>query len=168
MISATLPVMKSHRLLKRVFKDSSVQIIAHDMNLSPSTVYKWAEAPDSGSASGIPNPLDRALSLYDATGDPRVIHWLCEQTGGFYVDNSAANSNGETSQPLAPATSKVVKQFADLLSTVASAASDSKINQREARAIRREWEKLKRIAEGYVQCCEQGNFKQLNRAMNKK
>ena len=168
MISATLPVMKSHRLLKRVFKDSSVQIIAHDMNLSPSTVYKWAEAPDSGSASGIANPLDRALSLYNATGDPRVIHWLCEQTGGFYVGNAVAASNGDIPQRLGPATSKVVKQFADLLSTVASAASDSKISSREARSIRREWEKLKRVAEGYVQCCEQGNFKQLNRAMNKK
>ncbi|MBT6449609.1 MAG: hypothetical protein HOK62_02670, partial [Verrucomicrobiales bacterium] len=160
--------MKSHRLLKRVFKDSSVPIVANEMRLSPSTVYKWAEAPDSGSASGIANPLDRALSLYNATGDPRVIHWLCEQTGGFYVDNAVAASNGKTPQRLAPATSKVVKQFADLLSTVASAASDSKINQREARAIRREWEKLKRIAEGYIQCCEKGSFKQLNRNLNKK
>jgi hypothetical protein len=157
--------MKSHRLLKRVFKDSSIPIIAHEMHLSPSTVYKWAEAPDTGSASGIPNPLDRALALYNATGDPRIIHWLCEQTGGFYVGNAVAASNGKTPQRLAPATSKVVKQFADLLSTVASAASDSKINQREARAIRREWEKLKRVAEGYVKCCEQGNFKQLNREM---
>ena len=160
--------MKSHRLLKRVFKNSSVPIIANEMPLSPSTVYKWAEAPDTGSASGIPNPLDRALSLYNATDDPRVIHWLCEQTGGFYVDNTVATSNGDTPQRLAPATSKVVKQFADLLSTVASAASDSKISQREARAIRREWEKLKRIAEGYIQCCEGGDFKQLNREMKKK
>ena len=103
--------MKSHRLLKRIFKDSSVQIIARDMNLSPSTVYKWAEAPDTGSASGIPNPLDRALSLYNATGDPRVIHWLCEQSGGFYVGNAMATSNGETPQRLAPATSKVVKRI---------------------------------------------------------
>ena len=71
-------------------------------------------------------------------------------------------------QRLAPATSKVVKQFADLLSTVASAASDSKISQREARAIRREWEKLKRIAEGYVQCCEGGDYNQLKHEMKRK
>ena len=160
--------MKSHRLLKRVYKDTSVQIIARDMNLSPSTVYKWAEAPDTGSASGIPNPLDRALSLYKATGDPRLIHWLCEQTGGFYVGNTVPAEKGKTPQRLAPATSKVVKQFADLLSTVASAASDSKITEREARSIRREWEKLKRVAEGYVQCCEKGNFKKLNRNLKKK
>ncbi len=112
--------------------------------------------------------LDRALSLYKATNDPRLIHWLCEQTGGFYVSNTPSPDNGTPPQRLAPATSKVVKQFADLLSTVASAAADSKITEREARSIRREWEKLKRVAEGYVQCCEEGNFKQLNRSLKKK
>ena len=68
---------------------------------------------------------------------------------------------------LAPATGKVVKQFADLLSTVAEAAADSKISAKEASNIPREWERLKRAAEGYVKCCEEGNFKQLNRDLNK-
>ena len=159
--------MKSHRMLKQVFRETSVQCVAESINLSPSTVYKWAESPDTGSASGISNPLDRTLALYRATGDPRVIHWLCEQTGGFYVGNAVAASNGDTPQRLAPATSKVVKQFADLLSTVAGAASDSKISKREAKSIRKEWESLKRIAEGYVKCCEAGNFKQLSQQMAK-
>ncbi len=155
--------MKSHRLLKDVFKDRSVQHVAEEMRLSPSTVYKWAESPDTGSASGIPNPLDRALALIEASGDPRVIRWLCEQTGGFFVENSNPASNKEPLQRLAPATSLVVKKFADLLSTVAEAAADSKISGKEAQHIRAEWEKLKRAAEGYVKCCEGGNFKQLNK-----
>jgi RNA polymerase-binding transcription factor DksA len=155
--------MKSHRMLKQVFRETSVQCVAESINLSPSTVYKWAESPDTGSASGISNPLDRTLALYRATGDLRIVRWLCEQSGGFFVENSEALDNGEQTQRLAPATSQVVKQFADLLSTVAGAASDSKISTREAKNIRKEWESLKRIAEGYVKCCEAGNFKQLNR-----
>jgi len=70
--------VRSHRLLKKIFKEKSVQQLADHMNLSPSTIYKWAESPDTGSASGISNPLDRALSLYEATEDERVINWLCE------------------------------------------------------------------------------------------
>ena len=120
------------------------------MNLSPSTVYKWAESPDTGSASGISNPLDRALDLYKATDDPRIIRWLCENSDGFFVENSSPTLVDGNAQKLAPATSKVVKQFADLLSTVAEAAADSKINPKEARHIRQEWEKIKRAAEGYV------------------
>ena len=155
--------MKSHRVLKQVFRETSVQHVAEKMNLSPSTVYKWAESPDTGSASGISNPLDRTLNLYNATEDLRIIRWLCEQSGGFFVTNTEDNGDGEVIQHLAPATSQVVKQFADLLSTVAGAASDSKISKREAKSIRKEWESLKRIAEGYVKCCEDGNFKQLSR-----
>ena len=138
------------------------------MNLSASTVYKWAESPDTGSASGISNPLDRAQALIIAADDLRLLRWLCEQSGGFFVENSEP-STGESPAPqtLAPATSMVVKQFADLLSTVAEAAADSKISSKEAANIRREWERLKRAAEGYVKCCEEGNFKQLNRDLKK-
>ena len=159
--------MKSHHLLKQVFKDTPVQYVAESINLSPSTIYKWAESPDTGSASGISNPLDRTLALYKATGDLRIIRWLCEQSGGFFVENSETQDNGDQIHRLAPATSQVVKQFADLLSTVAGAASDSRISKREAKSIRKEWESLKRIAEGYVKCCEAGNFKQLSQQMAK-
>lgn len=159
--------MRSHRLLKGVFREKSVQHVAEKMNLSPSTVYKWAESPDTGSASGIPNPLDRALALIKAADNPKVIRWLCEQNDGFFVENSDPNNNGKTHQNLAPATSLVVKKFADLLSTVAEAASDSKINHKEAVHIRQEWEQLKRAAEGYVKCCEEGNFKKLNQDLKK-
>lgn len=158
--------MKSHRLLKQIFKTKSVQRIADRMHLSPSTIYKWAESPDTGSASGIPNPLDRALDLHFATNDPRIIRWLCEQAGGFFVVN-VDNVPAEDPVRLAPATSKVVKQFADLLSTVADAASDSKINLKEARHIRTQWETLKRVAEGYVKFCEDGNFKRLKSDLQK-
>ena len=136
------------------------------MHLSPSTIYKWAESPDSGSASGIPNPLDRAIDLHHASNDPRIIRWLCEQAGGFFVEN-VENVVAENPVRLAPATSKVVKQFADLLSTVADAASDSKISLKEARHIRAEWETLKRVAEGYVKYCEDGNFKRLKSNLKK-
>ena len=159
--------MRSHRLLKDVFRAKSVQHVAEEMNLSPSTVYKWAESPDTGSASGIPNPLDRAVALIEAADDPRIIRWLCEQNDGFYVENSDPTNNGDSHQRLAPATSLVVKKFADLLSTVAEAASDSKINPNEAQNIRQEWERLKRAAEGYVKCCEEGNFKKLNQDLKK-
>tara|TARA_Y100000588_G_scaffold77478_1_gene80757 strand:- start:913 stop:1395 length:483 start_codon:yes stop_codon:yes gene_type:complete len=159
--------MRSHRLLKDVFKGKSVQHVAEQMNLSPSTVYKWAESPDSGSASGIPNPLDRVVALISAADDPRLIRWLCEQSNGFYVENTNSETNGSPAQRLAPATSIVVKKFADLLSTVAEAAADSKINPNEAQNIRQEWEKLKRAAEGYVKCCEEGNFKKLSRDLKK-
>jgi hypothetical protein len=41
------------------------------------------------------------------------------------------------------------------------AADDNQITQAEAREIRARWEELKTVTEGFVACCEQGNFSHL-------
>ena len=58
--------MKSHRMLKQVFRETSVQCVAESINLSPSTVYKWAESPDTGSASGIGRAAARLFAAEGA------------------------------------------------------------------------------------------------------
>mgnify|MGYP003753735581 CR=1 FL=1 len=95
------------------------------------TLYKWAQPKGTNTASGIPNPLDGTLALTQATSDPSLIHWLCRKSGGFFVENP--KSNATKYQRLVPTISRVVKQFADLLSLIAHAASDSEITDDEAR-----------------------------------
>jgi hypothetical protein len=51
-----------------------------------------------------------------------------------------------------------VKRFADVLAAISKAASDSHISPEEADHIRNEWDDLKRYAEGFVRCCEEGDF----------
>jgi hypothetical protein len=41
---------------------------------------------------------------------------------------------------------------------IAAAATDNTITQREAKDIRGRWEELKSVTEGFVRCCEAGNF----------
>ena len=151
--------MKSHQAIRRAFKETDVADVARQLNLSPSTLYKWAQPKGANTASGIPNPFDRTLALAQTTSDPRLIHWLCRQSGGFFVENP--KSNATKYQRLVPATSRVVKQFADLLSLIAHAASDSEITDDEAKAIRSQWDNLKRVTEGFVCRCEEGNFQRL-------
>ena len=64
-------------------------------------------------------------------------------------------------------TSWRVQEFADLLSVVAMAAADNHISKKESEAIRGRWEKLKSLTEGFVQCCEQGNFRKLGEVLAK-
>ena len=42
---------------------------------------------------------------------------------------------------------------------VAHAAADNHISGEEAKRIRAEWESLKSATEGFVKCCEEGNFR---------
>jgi len=143
-----------------VFQTTSPKQVAAGMGLSLSMIYKWAE-PDEGGGSGATNPLDRVDALVRVTGDTRVVQWICERSGGFFIKNP----KGQNPHPyyLIPATNQIVQEFADLLAVVANAASDNHISPKEAKAIRARWEGLKSVTESFVQCCEQGNFTPLKK-----
>lgn len=147
--------MQSHEVLREVFERTSPKQIAADLDLSLSLVYKWAEPPvPDGPPTG--NPLERIAALYRATQDERMLQWLCQQAGGFFIRNPKVHH----AHPdfLIPATNQIVQEFADLLAVIATAAADNQISAKEAKTIRARWEDLKSVTETFVACCEQGNF----------
>jgi hypothetical protein len=151
--------MQSHELLREVFHDCSAKQVAAELGLSLSMIYKWAEPPEEGAGSGSANPLDRIEALLRLTGDTRIVQWICQRAGGFFIKNP------KTALPhpdyLIPATNQIVQEFADLLAVIATAAGDNHITREEARKIRARWEELKTVTEGFVKCCEEGNFSPL-------
>ena len=147
--------MQSHEVLREVFEKCSAKQIAADLDLSLSLVYKWSEPPTiEGPPTG--NPLERVAALYRCSGDERILQWLCQQAGGFYIKNPKVHH----AHPdyLIPATNQIVQEFADLLAVIATAAADNQITGNEAKKIRARWEDLKSVTETFVSCCEQGNF----------
>ena len=150
--------MHSHELLKEVLKQTSAKQISADLGLSLSLVYKWAEVPAQDAGSGASNPLDRIDQLLKSTGDKRIAQWVCERAGGFFTANPVT-----ASQPvsLIPMTNQIVREFADLLTVIAAASADSKVTPAEAKQIRRRWEDLKSVAEGFINAAEKGNFDEL-------
>ena len=153
---ASLAAMQSHELLKEVLKKTSAKQIAADMNLSLSLIYKWAEPPQDETGSGANNPLDRIEQLLRITNDERIAQWVCERAGGFFILNPKTNKPHPDF--LIPATNEIVQEFADLLAVIAVAAADNQITPHEAKGIRARWEELKTVTEGFVACCEEGNF----------
>jgi hypothetical protein len=150
--------MQSHELLREVFSQTSVKQVASDLGLSQSMIYKWAE-PDEGTGSGAANPMDRIEMLIRSTGDTRLVQWICERAGGFFIVNP--QKRWPHAHFLIPATNQVVQEFADLLAVIAAAASDNQISTDESRKIRARWEELKCATEEFVRCCEEGNFSRL-------
>lgn len=160
--------MQSHEVLKEVLKQTSAKQIAADMGLSLSLIYKWTEAPAGDAGSGASNPLDRIDQLLKSTGDRRIAQWVCERAGGFFI----ANPNPAELKPhpyeIIPMTNNIVQEFADMLAVIALASADSKITKDEAKQIRRRWEDLKSVTEGFVHTAEQGNFAELKNDLGKK
>ena len=153
--------MESHEVLKNSFERTSPKLIASELGVSLSLVYKWAQE-QSDTGSGSRNPLDRILEILRLTADHRIVEWLCHQCGGYFVRNPP--SNCEEGFEVLPATSEIVTQFGDLLHRISESALDNSITQDEAEAIRRDWDKLKCYAEGFVRCCEEGDFETIAKA----
>jgi hypothetical protein len=157
-----LLAMQSHELLREVFQKSSAKQIAAELGLSLSMIYKWAEPPDASVGSGTANPLDRIDALQKCTGDLRIVQWVCQRNGGFFIKNPKTHNAHQ--EFLIPATNEIIQEFADLLAVIATAVADSQIVPTEAADIRARWEELKSVTENFVQCCEQGNFRPMKDA----
>jgi hypothetical protein len=147
--------MQSYELLREVFEKKAPKQVAADLGLSLSMVYKWAEPPNHAAGSGTGNPLDRIEALLTSTGDHRLVQWICQRAGGFFILNP---KNTPHPHFLIPATNQIVQEFADLLAVIATATADDQITQAESKQIRARWEELKTVTEGFVACCEEGNF----------
>jgi hypothetical protein len=153
--------MHSHEVLREVYEKVNPKVVADAMKLSLSMIYKWAE-PSGEGQSGAVNPLDRIESLVQCADDARITQWICERSGGFFIRNPKSHWPHPFS--VIPATNQIVQEFADLLSVVATAAKDNHVSRDEAGSIRARWEQLKSVTEGFVRCCEEGNFKDIRDA----
>ncbi len=152
--------MRSHEVIRRSLDKTSPKAVASDLGISLSLIYKWAEAPDG--KSGTPNPLERAAQLYQATGDPAIMHWLCKQAGGYFIPETGDHVDA----PLNASVHKIVGQFAALLGEVAQAASDNNISSAEAKRLRQLWDSLRTATEGFVRGCEKGDFDSVRQTLH--
>ena len=150
--------MESHEILKKACENTSPKQVAADLAVSLSLVYKWSQ-PNTELGSGSRNPLDRVAALMESTCDPGIIQWLCERAGGYFVRNP--ESTCEEGFEVMPATTEIVAKFGALLSEISRAAEDDSITNDESIAIRRIWEALKGYTEGFVSCCEEGDFEKI-------
>jgi hypothetical protein len=151
--------VESYEILSEAFEKVSPKEVARALGVSLSLVYKWAQPPGVGKTGGIPNPLDRADSLMQVTRHVSLIKWLCQRFGGFFVKNPRT---GDEAKELVPATNEIIQQFADLLSAISDSAADHRITKVETRLIRKHWDELKTITEGFVRACEDGDFEKLH------
>jgi len=150
--------MESHEVLRNAFSKTSPKAVASDLGISLSLVYKWAEK-QSDDGSGSRNPLDRLLKIIELSDDLRIVEWICQQTGGYFVRNP--KSSCQKGFQVLPATNEIVGQFSALLQEISEAALDHTITKQEAKDIRECWDKLKSYAEGFVRCCEEGDYDQM-------
>jgi len=149
--------MDAHEIMRRTIAKAGVKAVAADLALSSSLVYKWCQ-PKGEHASGAGNPLERIVELCRITGDASPVIWLCEQLDGYFVEYITPDATKADERALAM-TQRILREFSEMLDMVSrSIAHEDGIDQDEARAIRVEWEDLKRVSEQFVLGCEMGRY----------
>lgn len=152
-------MQKSHEVLKKAITQCGAKSVATDMGLSQSMIYKWCQPSGEPDSSGADNPLDRLLDVCRLTGDNSMIDWLCQQTGSFRVENLPVKPEVDIEQSVLKNTQVILKGFSEVLEAVTeSYANGQRIDLQESERIRREWEKMKSVAEQFVCACEKGVF----------
>jgi hypothetical protein len=154
--------LKSHEVIRQAVDEPGVKAVAAALKVSPALLYKWCEpaSADDPDQSGTRNPLDRVNHLYHITRDIRLIRWLCNQAGGFYVADPDLDIRPSIDQAIFNETRGMVRDFSQLLETVtASVEDDAQIDLGEADRIRQKWEDLKACVERFVISCERGHYR---------
>ena len=153
-------MLKSYEVLKKTIDRVGAKEIASDLKLSTALIYKWCQElsdEDDPSLSGAINPLDRIQQIYEKTKDVELINWICQMANGYFVENALVDEPHNVR--MFRNIQQLVKEFSETLEKVSECFDDDqKITLQEAVKIRKEWEDLKRIGEGFVLACERGKF----------
>src|SRR5687767_1970516 len=127
--------MKSYEVIRQAVDEPGVKSVAAALRVSPALVYKWCEPPanqDDPDQSGARNPLDRVRDMYMLTKDIRLIRWLCNEAGGFFVANPVPELRKGLDESIFNETRSMVREFSELLETVTEAYdTDSQIDPGE-------------------------------------
>jgi hypothetical protein len=154
--------MKSYDVIRQAVDEPGVKAVAAALKVSPALVYKWCEPPaaaDDPDQSGTKNPLDRVREIYALTKDIRIVRWLCNEAGGFYVANPDPELRKPLDESIFTETRSMVRDFSELLEAVTeSVEDDQNIDPDEADEIRQKWEDLKACVERFVIACEKGQY----------
>jgi hypothetical protein len=154
--------MKSHEVIRNAVEEPGVKAVAAALKISSALVYKWCEPSaeqDDPDASGAKNPLDRVREMYLLTKDIRLIRWLCNAAGGFFVSDPVPELRQGQDALIFDETRRMMREFSELLDAVTGSLDDGKITSDEADGIRQRWEDLKACTERFVVACEKGIYR---------
>jgi hypothetical protein len=155
--------MKSFEVIRQATDEPGVKAVAAALKVSPALVYKWCEPPadeQDPDQSGARNPLDRVREMYLLTKDIRLIRWLCNEAGGFFVANPVPEIRRSVDEAIYNETRAMVRDFSELLDAVTESVEDEPhIDPDEADEIRQRWEDLKACVERFVISCERGHYR---------
>ncbi|MCA8935871.1 MAG: hypothetical protein KDB68_06665 [Planctomycetes bacterium] len=150
----------THKILKQAVDRAGPKRVARALDVSLSLVYKWTQPPrtkKNPAASGARNPLDKLVTIFHLSEDIEVIQFLCRIARGYYTSNPMLQ--GKVGHSFVTATVGALNEFADLMQLAEkSLTDDGRIDESEAKNLRKDWDRLKGRLEHFIVACEEGAY----------
>ncbi|MEZ5993480.1 MAG: hypothetical protein R3E76_14170 [Planctomycetota bacterium] len=150
----------THKILKQAVDRAGPKRVARALDVSLSLVYKWTQPPrtkKNPAASGARNPLDKLVTIFHLSEDIEVIQFLCRIARGYYTSNPMLQ--GKVGHSFVTATVGALNEFADLMQLAEkSLTDDGRIDELEAKNLRKDWDRLKGRLEHFIVACEEGAY----------
>ena len=150
----------THRILKQAVDRAGPKRVARALDVSLSLVYKWTQPPrtkKNPSASGARNPLDKLVTIFHLSDDLEMVQFLCRIARGYYTANPKLA--GKAGHSFVTATVTALNDFADLMQLAEkSLTDDGRIDDNEAKKLRKNWDRLKGRLEHFIVGCEEGAY----------
>jgi hypothetical protein len=150
----------THRILKQAVDRAGPKRISRALDVSLSLVYKWTQPPrtkKNPGASGARNPLDKLVTIFHLSEDIELVQFLCRTARGYYTGNPT--QQGKAGHSFVTATVTALNDFADLMQMAEkSLTDDGKIDEEEAKKLRKNWDRLKGRLEHFIVSCEEGAY----------
>ncbi len=138
--------MESRETMVKACEELGVKHVAAEMEVSTSVLYNQINDPNRTDL------LKRFIDFCKATENDTTITWACEKLGGVFIPNKEISAE-EIEAVSTAYVSKSVKEFGDVITVIGEAIQDGEITANEALKIKKEWEDLKRLLEGFVHVC---------------
>lgn len=150
----------THAILKQAVDRAGPKRVARALDVSLSLVYKWTQPPrtkKNPGASGARNPLDKLVTIFHLSEDIELVQFLCRIARGYYTSNPLLV--GQAGHSFVTATVSALNDFADLMQMAEkSLTDDGRIDEAEAKKLRKNWDRLKGRLEHFIVSCEEGAY----------
>jgi len=144
----------SDGILRKAAEGINIKELAADLGkvegkdtLSVSYIYQQLRGDTK-----IKNILERCRVWLKHDKSGTILQWLCNENEGYFVKRI---SNKKCSNQVV---AKLMKEFAEVISTIADALLDGKVSMTEYKNLRKEWQDVQSIMEGFLDACEKGEY----------
>lgn len=133
----------SKEIMKEATAVVGVKAIAFALKMAPSTLYNSMNNEDS------PDIAQRFVDLNTLCGNDLLIKWACSELGGTFVPNLQLTESA-LQREATDVVASALKEFAEIVTVIGEVIADNKITADEPAKVRKEWEDLKSVMEGFV------------------